>query len=266
MTPVAVSRWTAQATRMLVVSPTPPISLSLSHFSRTSENSTENAFVAKINSTGTALVYSTYLGGKTGNDITSSSGIAVDNTGRAYVTGTTNAVDFPVKNAYQSASAGGIDAFITVFSPTGNTLIYSTYLGGSGGGFGIGIALDSSQNAYITGASGVGFPTLHSVQPQGNVFVAKFNKAGTLQYSSVIGDSPISNGLPTNVAAIAVDTEGSAYITGSTNSQSFPIRNPAFQSKCLACPGRKRIRHQVRSLRSQFGLFHISWRPSDQQW
>ncbi|MGC1360719.1 MAG: SBBP repeat-containing protein, partial [Silvibacterium sp.] len=200
------------------------------------EKSTENAFVAKINSTGTALVYSTYLGGKTGNDITSSSGIAVDNTGRAYVTGTTNAVDFPVKNAYQSASAGGIDAFITVFSPTGNTLIYSTYLGGSGGGFGIGIALDSSQNAYITGASGVGFPTLHSVQPQGNVFVAKFNKAGTLQYSSVIGDSPISNGLPTNVAAIAVDTEGSAYITGSTNSQSFPIRNPAFQSKCLACP------------------------------
>lgn len=202
-----------------------------------------NAFVAKVNASGTALVYSTYLGNSTGDtsQFSSGVGIAVDYAGRAYVAGIVMGSSFPVKNAFQPVTGGSADAFLSVLNPAGNGLIYSTYLGGSGGDLATGIALDSSANAYVTGSAGsppqgsnFDFPTLHSVQPEGGIFVAKFNNAGALQYSSVFGDAPGSAEAP---HAIAVDMSGSVYITGHTSSQTFPIRTPAFQSKCTACPG-----------------------------
>ena len=127
-------------------------------------------------------------------------------------------------------TAAELDAFLTVFSPAGNSLVYSTYLGGPGDDSASAIALDGSANAYITGTSDTGFPTLHSVQPKGDVFVAKFNSAGVLQYSSIL---TAAVAFP---QGIAVDTSGSAYITGATTSTTYPTVKPAFQYGCKACP------------------------------
>jgi uncharacterized repeat protein (TIGR01451 family) len=207
-------------------------------------NSKITAFVSKINAAGTALVYSTFLACANAECDTFGSGIAVDSTGRAYVVGTVGPDPgapedfagtslFPVKNAYQSVSGGDFDAFLTVFSPAGDSLVYSTYLGGPGTDSGHAIALDASANAYITGTTlnnGTFFPTLHSIQAQGDIFIAKFNSAGALQYSSIL------TGAPASPSGIAVDASGSAYITGSTTSTAYPIVQPAFQSTCRACP------------------------------
>ncbi len=188
----------------------------------------KNVFVSKINAAGSALVYSTYLDCDASVGC-SGSQIAVDSAGRAYVVGYTGP-GFPVKSAYQSNYGGGGDAFLTVFSPAGNSLVYSTYLGGPGSDSGIAIALDSSANAYITGTSDVGFPTLHSIKAQGDVYVAKFNNAGALQYSSIL------TAAVAYPQGIAVDTAGSAYITGATTSTAYPTVKPAFQYGCKACP------------------------------
>ena len=108
-----------------------------------------DAFVTKLNPTGSALVYSTYLGGSSDD---SGYGIAVDSAGNAYVTGWTDSTDFPTMNPLQAAyGGGGDDAFVTKINPTGSALVYSTYLGGSGGDAGTGIAVDSAGNAYVTG-------------------------------------------------------------------------------------------------------------------
>ena len=191
------------------------------------------AFVAKVNAAGTALVYSTYLGCEPSSlpcgGATFGSGIAVDSGGRAYVVGGTLGENFPVKNAYQPVSGANYEGFLTVFSPAGDSLIYSTYLGGPTDDLATAIALDSSANAYITGSTQGGFPTLHSVSTDGSLFVAKFNSAGVLQYSSVFANKAFPN-------AIAVDASGSAYITGQTYSTTYPTVKPAFQYGCKSCP------------------------------
>jgi len=184
-----------------------------------------SAFVSKVNAAGTALLYSTYLG-------TSSMtfAIAVDEAGRAYVTG--SGIGIPTKNAVQPTPGNGVgNSFLTVLAPAGNSLIYSTYIGGASGSSSYGIALDASDNAYITGFCGDDFPTLHSIQAHGAVFVAKFSKAGGLLYSSVFGTQDTE----TYTGAIAVDALGSAYVTGSTNTVNFPVRKPAIQSVCPSC-------------------------------
>jgi len=118
-----------------------------------------DAFITKVNPLGTGLVYSTYLGGSF-DDV--GSGIAVDSSFNAYVTGHTNSTNFPTANPVQAANAGGSDAFVTALNPVGNGLVYSSYLGGTGDDDGTGIALDSlpNPNAYVTGlTTSANFPT-----------------------------------------------------------------------------------------------------------
>src|SRR5207244_3352497 len=114
-----------------------------------------DGFVAKLNPTGSALVYSTYLGGSGDDD---SGGIAVDAQGNAYVTGRTTSSNFPTTaGAFQTTFGGDSDAFVTMLNPTGSALVYSSYLGGHDEDIGRGIAVDGQGNAYVTGET-----TLHN--------------------------------------------------------------------------------------------------------
>jgi hypothetical protein len=182
------------------------------------------AFVTKINALGSALVYSTYLGGSIGED---GQGIAADSVGNAYVTGVTASTDFPTKNPLQPALNGYADAFVSKINPAGSALVYSTYLGGSLGDTGYGIAVDSTGNAYITGfTESTDFPTKNPLQAalngEANAFVSKINPTGlALVYSTYLGGSGADFG-----AGIAVDRIGRAYVTGPTSSTDFPTKNP----------------------------------------
>jgi hypothetical protein len=185
-----------------------------------------NVFVAKLNPSGNGLVYCTYLGGR-GDD--RAYGVAVDASGSAYVTGTTTSTNFPVRNALQSILAGGRDAFVARLNPAGNALVFSTYLGGNGLDTGFGIALDGSGNAYIVGdTTSTNFPASgvqRAYYGAQDAFVAKLSADGSrLVYSTYLGGGNTDHG-----AAIAVDSGGSAYVTGSTWSTDFPVAN-AFQS------------------------------------
>jgi hypothetical protein len=123
-----------------------------------------DAFVAKLNPTGSALVYSTYLGGNGADEGTS---IAVDGAGDAYVTGLTFSTNFPTTaNPLQPANGGGSDALVVKLNPTGSALVYSTYLGGNGADEGLGIAVDATGDAYVTGLTlSTNFPIANPLQP-----------------------------------------------------------------------------------------------------
>lgn len=208
---------------------------SASAFQGTNHSSYTNAFVTKLSADGSALVYSTYLGGSGGLDDLDAdmgTGIGVDGFGNAYVTGDTFSTDFPTTpNAVQPIDPGGsgaIEAFTTKISTDGSALVYSTYLGGSGGALGMGIAVDDSGHAYVTGGAYKGFPTTSSAfqgTPPGGVgggFVTKLNTDGSaLVYSTYLGGT---NG-PNGAYAIAVDSSGDAYVTGGTGSTDFPTAN-----------------------------------------
>ena len=193
-----------------------------------------NAFVTKI-SAGGALIYSSYLGGSgaDGGDVGES--IAVDTAGNAYVTGSTGSEDFPTVNAFEYDPNPGngtfSSAFVTKIDSSGSQLVYSTYLGGSVHEEGHGIAVDSSGNAYVTGVTiSTDFPTANAFQPhlagQRNAFITVFDPTGTtLLYSSYLGGSGVDQGF-----AIAVDSQGNAYVTGVTGSSDFPTVN-ALQPK-----------------------------------
>jgi uncharacterized protein (TIGR03437 family) len=190
-----------------------------------------DAFVAKLNAAGSALVYSTYLGGY-GSD--QGFGIAVDSFGNAYVTGITSG-NFPTASPFQAShGGGGPETFVAKLNAVGSALVYSTYLGGSGEDYGDGIAVDSSGNAYVTGwTNSTNFPTANALQaafggvsstgyPYGDAFVSKLNQAGSaLVYSTYLGGSGGDEG-----RSIAVDSAGSAYVTGWTNSTNFPTASP----------------------------------------
>src|SRR5262249_38278603 len=123
----------------------------------------EDAFVSKIAATGSALTYSTYLGGTSGVD--QGSAITVDSSGAAYITGSTYSTNFPTHNPQQATYGGTGDAFVTKFDPTGATLVYSTYLGGSGSDGGSGIAVDSGGDSYVTGGTtSTNFPLTNPLQ------------------------------------------------------------------------------------------------------
>ncbi len=191
------------------------------------------AFILKLNAAGTALVYSSYLGGS-GNDY--GRGIAVDAAGNAYVTGNVYSFNFPVKNPIQATkgdlSTGSSDVFVTKVNAAGNALVYSTYLGGSADDEGAAIAVDSAGNAYVTGETiSPNFPVANALQGSraGNpnqafydAFVTKINAAGTaLTYSTYLGGSNTDEG-----NGIAVDAGGSAYIGGFTFSRDYPVAPP----------------------------------------
>ncbi len=201
-------------------------------FQPTKKSSDTTAFVTKFNATGTALVYSTYLGGSGGD---TGNAIAVDSAGSAYLTGQTCSSDFPTALPLQASLKGSCDPFVTKLNPAGTSLVYSTYLGGSSlSDAGAGIAVDSSGCAYLTGSTRASdFPTANSLQPSlkgyENAFVSKLNPSGSaLVYSTYLGGSDGDNG-----AGIAVDSSGNAYLTGTTSSPDFPTVNPfqTYQSK-----------------------------------
>jgi hypothetical protein len=183
-----------------------------------------DAFVTKISADGTAFHYSTYLGG---SKFDACEGIAVDEHGQATVTGRTQSLDFPTKNALQPTFGGGFhDVFVTQFTADGAALRYSTYLGGDGEDLGSGIVLNKQGEAYVTGGTGsTDFPTKNAIQPAlgGNtdIFVAKFSADGAaLRYSTYLGGNNGDGG-----TGIAVDTQGQAYVTGTTSSSDFPTLN-----------------------------------------
>ena len=191
----------------------------------------KDAFVAKLNSAGNALVYSTYLGGG-GSD--SGNGIAVDSSGNAYVTGYTYSMNFPTLSAFQTSNHGPQNAFITKLSPAG-VMLYSTYLGGNGNDSAAAIAVDAAGSAYITGGTtSTNFPTAAPIQPVsgGNqdAFVTKLNPAGNgLVYSTYLGGSGGMVGSMEAGTGIALDATGAAYVTGVTSSTNFPVTAGALQ-------------------------------------
>lgn len=187
-----------------------------------------DAFVTKLNPAGSALVYSTYLGG---SDPDFGQEVALDASGSAFVTGSTQSANFPTAGPLQSSNGGVSDAFVTKLNAAGSGLVYSTYLGGNAADYGQGIAVDSSGNAYVTGYTySSNFPTVNPLQAAGggdsDAFVAKLSAAGSaLVYSTYLGGSAFDKGL-----GIAVDSTGSAYVTGSTASTNFPTTAGAFQT------------------------------------
>ncbi|WP_217697922.1 Ig-like domain-containing protein, partial [Sinomonas mesophila] len=208
----------------------------------TAANGGADAFVTKLDATGTSLVYSTYLGGTSTENGT---GIAVNSAGNAYVSGFTNSVNFPTTlGAFDTSLGGSSDAFVTKLNVAGTALVYSTYLGGSGpdnpticsaGPTGCnGIAVDALGNAYVTGQTLFGFPTTpgaFATSPIGgfDAFVAKLNPAGAgasdLVYSTYLGGSAGDS-----TSAIALDAAGNAYVTGQTTSSNFPTSLGAFDA------------------------------------
>jgi hypothetical protein len=189
-----------------------------------------DVFVTKLSPSGKSLIYHKYWGG---SDDDSAEGIAVDKNGAAYVTGNTDSTDFPIKNAYQGTSAGAGDAFVTKLSPSGNSFVYSTYLGGTWWDEPYGLAVDKNGNAYVVGETGSGnFPVKNAFQKKygggfQDAFITKLSASGkSLIYSTYLGGSGQEG-----AKGIAVDSRGAAYVTGFTYySDNFPTKNP-FQKR-----------------------------------
>jgi len=188
-----------------------------------------DVFVTKINADGSAMIYSTFLGGSAPDR---GYAIAVDRLGSAHITGATSSFDFPTRNPIQPALTanftGGLDTFITKLNPEGSDLVFSTYLGGEGFDVGYGIAVDSPGYVYLTGSTGPAWPTtVQAFQPtfsccHDDAFITKLNPNGTeILYSTYLGGRDAEIG-----TAIAVDAFQNAYITGYTESVfDFPTRN-----------------------------------------
>jgi hypothetical protein len=194
----------------------------------------EDAFVAKLNNTGDAFLYSTYLGG---TNVDHGEGIVADDAGYAYVTGFTASTNFPNTNAVQqflnsktnANFIGAYDVFISKLSPAGDQLAYSTYLGGGRNDIGFLIALDSQTNVYVTGSTlSVDFPVFpvaNTNLPRGvvsatlfpDVFVAKFDSVGHQIYTVMFGGTNVDEGWD-----LAVDTAGQVHVVGETYSTNYP--------------------------------------------
>jgi hypothetical protein len=197
----------------------------------TAPSGTDDFFVTKFSPTG-QILYSRLIGGSSFDE---AYGLAVDASGNVYVTGATGSPDFPIVNGFQTTYGGGFsDAFIVKLDPAGN-IVYSSYLGGSGGNeSGNGIAVDNNGNAYIAGrTNSTDFPTHNAAQGTyggdiADAFVAKVNTTmvgdSSLVYSTYLGGVLFDTG-----NAIAIDSGGDAYVTGGT-SCCVPTTPDAFQT------------------------------------
>lgn len=205
-------------------------------------------YAARFSPDGSTLEYSTYFGSQNAQGATEVDGIAVDGDGAAYIAGSTDAADIPTQNAIQGTRRGFSDAFIAKLSPAGSSLVYSTYLGGAGreefGAWyrGHTIAVDADRNAYTTGVTtSTDFPTTPGafqttrVGPSGSrevSFVAKINATGSaLGYATYLSGS--NRDIP---YGIGVDSSGSAFVAGVTESSNFPTAGssataPPFQAQ-----------------------------------
>ncbi|HWT03932.1 MAG TPA: Calx-beta domain-containing protein, partial [Pyrinomonadaceae bacterium] len=178
------------------------------------------AFVSKLNSTGSGLVYSTYLGG---DGMETSNSVSVDSSGNAYVAGRTSSSNFPASNAFQPALKGNFDAFVTKFTPAG-AVAYSSYLGGPELDEAYSVTVDSTGNAFVTGHTvSEKFPTVNAIPgAAGGVFLTKVSQAGT----SVVYSTRLSGEFGYGVA---VDAAGSAYVAGNAGHDFKPTAG-AFQT------------------------------------
>jgi uncharacterized protein (TIGR03437 family) len=182
-----------------------------------------DVFVARVNASGSALSWSTYLGGA---NFDNANGIALSRTGDIYIAGVTSSSNFPVNNAIQSTLKGTQDGFIARLKNDGSSLEFSTYLGGTGFDIASAIAVDSTGNPYVTGVTNSpDFPVINAVQPtrggfftNNDAFVTKLSPDGTsIVYSTYLGGSGFDQG-----SSIAVDAAANAYVTGNTSSFDFP--------------------------------------------
>ena len=209
-------------------------------FQKSVSGHSDHVFVAKFDPRGIAILYLTYLGGS-GSD--QANAIAVDAEGNAYVVGTTDSTDFPVTPGAAQSVFGGAglfgDGFITKLNPTGSSLVYSTYLGGSLDDLVEAVAVDSLGQVYVTGATrSSNFPITPGALQQsfgggnskvsgfgGDGFVTKLDAAGSrFIYSTYLGGSGEDS-----AASIAVDSSGDAIVAGGTNSANFPITPGSIQ-------------------------------------
>lgn len=186
-----------------------------------------DAYLTKLNSSGSAVLYSTLLGGGATDR---GSSVALDNSGKVYLTGFTASADFPTQNAFQGFSGGSFDAFIAKFNPDASgaaSLVFSTYLGGSGDDKAYGIALaGNTGNIYVAGqTSSSNFPILNAMQSSLggflDAFVAEISPSGEKVYATYLGGSGDDR-----ATGIAVNSAGAVYVTGYTSSTNFPVRSP----------------------------------------
>ena len=195
----------------------------------TSHNGAYDVFIAKLSPDGASLVWATYLGGS-GDDV--AAGIAVDGAGAVYVVGYTESGDFPTTpGAFDESHNGGYDAFVAKLSASGDTLLYSTYLGGAGDDFANGISVADTGAAFVTGKTySIGFPvTANAFDTSHNgglidAFVTALSADGdALVCSTFLGGAGPDEGY-----AVAVDTGGAAYVAGYSVSSDFPTTAGAF--------------------------------------
>lgn len=197
---------------------------------QTNNGGNYDAFVTKLNTTGSALIYSTYIGGSLDEKGTS---ICIDNSGNAYITGETSSTNFDITvGSFKTTHSGGKDVFITKLNPTGTTLLYSTFVGGNLDDYGKSITIDAYHNAYITGYTNstnfdITTGSFQTTKAQNNdVFVTKINDSGSsLIYSTFIGGVFDDEG-----QAITIDASNNAYVTGSTNSGDYKITPGSYQT------------------------------------
>jgi len=182
-------------------------------------------FITKLNSTATEILYSTYV---VGNDIDSGFAIAVDPQGNAYVTGETYSTNLPVVNAVQSTGGGGvnIDAFVVKLNPTGNELLYSTYLGGTLVERAFSIKLNAAGNVYIAGeTTSLDLPVKNAFQTQKSAsfdaFVARLSVDGSsLDFCTYLGGNDLDK-----CHDMTLDSDSNVYMVGETVSSNFPTKN-----------------------------------------
>ena len=184
-----------------------------------------DVFITRVAASGESFTYSTFFGAE-GRDL--GSGIAVDPQGMVHVTGATSSNALPSGVAARTPIAGGLDAFVAKLNPRTNEVVYGRVLGGAGEDFGTRVAADAAGNSYVIGyTASPAFPvTRGSAQStfggNNDIFVAKVNGAtGVTEYATFLG----GNGDDWS-GGIAVDSAGSAYASGWTNSENFPMRNP----------------------------------------